>query len=74
VENLSEFEVRTVSEILGLLTQVTNLLTTIFSLRLLCVCVHVHVYVHVHVARVHMYVYRRIHAHSCFNIVVSQTR
>jgi hypothetical protein len=37
VENLSEFEVRTVSEILGLLTQVTNLLTTIFSLRQLCV-------------------------------------
>lgn len=72
MENLSEFEVRTVSEILGLLTQVTNLLTTIFSLRQLCVCVHVNV--HVHVAHVHMYVYRRIHAHSCFNIVVSQTR
>ena len=62
MENLSEFEVCTVSEILGLLTQVTIQFEQLcVCVRACCVCAYVHMY-------------RRINAHSCLNIVVSQTR
>lgn len=55
MENLSEFEVQTVSDILRLLTQVTNLSTKRFSLRQLNFSVHLcartHAFVHICICR-----------------------